>query len=84
MTCLSQSLQCRGEFFGPNERSFATLHDSDFASASSYCKSNLLSHKCAIRYLLDCNKNQEKGQFFSCHLSNWWTSILCPLSFLPS
>ena len=51
MTCLSQSLQGRGELFGPNERSFATLHQSDFASASSYCKSNLLSHKCAIRYL---------------------------------
>ena len=58
MTCLSQPEQCRGELFRPNERSFATLHHSDFASASSYCKSNLLSHKCAIRYLLDCNKNQ--------------------------
>ena len=58
MTCLSQSEQCRGELFRPNERSFATLHHSDFASASSYCKSNLLSQKCAIRYLLDCNKNQ--------------------------
>ena len=58
MTCLSQPLQCRGELFRPNERSFATLHHSDFASASSYCKSNFLSHKCAIRYLLDCNKNQ--------------------------
>ena len=38
MTCLSQSRQCRGELFGPNERSFATLHNSDFASASSYYK----------------------------------------------
>ena len=55
MTCLSQSEQCRGELFRPNERSFATFHHSDFASASSYCKSNLLSHKCAMRYLLDCN-----------------------------
>ena len=51
MTCFSQSLPGRGELFGPNERSFATLHHSDFASASCYCKSNLLSHKCAIRYL---------------------------------
>ena len=37
MTCLSQSEQCRGELFRPNERSFATFHHSDFASASSYC-----------------------------------------------
>ena len=51
MTCLSQSLQGRGVLFGSNERSFATLHHSDFASPSSYCKSNLLSHKCVIRYL---------------------------------
>ena len=58
MAFLSQSEQCRGELFILNERSFASLHHSDFASASSYCKSNLLSHKCAIRYLLDCNKNQ--------------------------
>ena len=56
MTCLSQSEQCRGELFRPNERSFAILHD----SASSNCKSNLLSHKFAIRYLLDCNKNQAR------------------------
>ena len=48
MTCPIQSLQCRGELFGPNERSFATLHHFGFASASSYYKSNLLSHKCAI------------------------------------
>ena len=60
MTCLSQSLQCRAELFGPNERSFVTLYHSAFASASSYCKSNLLSRKCAIRYLLDCNKNQAR------------------------
>ena len=66
MTCLSQSLQCRGELFGPNERSFATFHHSDFASASSYCKSNLLSHKCAIRYLLDCNKNKARPRL-SCN-----------------
>ena len=66
MTCLSQSEQCRGELFGPNERSFATLHDSDFASASSYCKSNFLSHKCAIRYLLVCNKNQARPRL-SCN-----------------
>ena len=58
MTCLGQSEQCIGELFRPNERYFATFHHSDFASASSYCKNNLLSHKCAIRYLLDCNKNQ--------------------------
>ena len=64
MTCLSQSLQCGGELFGPNERSFATLHHSDFASASSYCKSNLLSHKCAIRYLLDCNKKKKQDPVF--------------------
>ena len=64
MTCLSQSEQCRGELFRPNEKSFATLHHSDFASASSYCKSNLLSHKCAIRYLLDCNKNQARSSSF--------------------
>ena len=51
MTCLSQSLPGRGELFGPIEKSFGTLHHSDFASASSYCKSNLLSYKCAIRYL---------------------------------
>ena len=31
MTCLSQSEQCRGEPFRPNERSLATLHHSDFA-----------------------------------------------------
>ena len=48
MTCLSQSEQCRGELFRPNERSFATLHHSDFASASSYCNCNLLSQK--MRY----------------------------------
>ena len=66
MTCLSHSLQCRGELFGPNERSFATLHDSDFASASSYCKSDLLSHQCAIQYLLDCNKNQARPRL-SCN-----------------
>ena len=59
MTCLSQSEQCRGEPFRSTERSFATLHHSYFASASSYYNSNLLSHKCAIRYLLDCNKNQK-------------------------
>ena len=58
MTCLGQSEQCKGELFRPNERYFATFHHSDFASASSYCKNNLLSHKCPIRYLLDCNKNQ--------------------------
>ena len=29
MTCLSQSEQCRGELFRPNERSFATFHHSD-------------------------------------------------------
>ena len=45
MTCLSQSLPGRGELFGPNERSFANLHHSDFASASSYCNCNLLSQK---------------------------------------
>ena len=55
MTCLGQSEQCRGEIFSPNERSFATFHHSDFAGFSNYCKSNLLSRKCAIRYLLDCN-----------------------------
>ena len=60
MTYLSQSLQCRGELFGPNERSFPTLHHSDFVSVASYCKSNLLSNKCAFRYLLDCNKNQAR------------------------
>ena len=43
---LNQPLQCRGELFRPNEKS--TLHHSDFASASSYCKSNFVSHKCAI------------------------------------
>ena len=64
MPCLSQSEQCRGELFRPNERSFATLHHSDFASASSYCNCNLLSHKCAIRYLLDCNKNQARPWSF--------------------
>ena len=58
MTCLGQSEQCGGELFKSNERYFATFHHFDFASASSYCKSNLLSHKCVIRYLLDCNKNQ--------------------------
>ena len=51
MTYLSKSEQCRGELFRPNERSFATFHHSDFASASSYCKSKLLSHKCVIQYL---------------------------------
>ena len=66
MTCLSQSLQCRLELFGPNERYFATLHHSDFASVSSYYKSNLLSHKCAIRYLLVCNKNQARPRL-SCN-----------------
>ena len=60
MTCLSQSLQGRGELFGPNERSFTIFHHFDFASASRYCKSNLSSHKCAIRYLLDCNNNQAR------------------------
>ena len=64
MTCLSQSLQCRGELFRLNERSFATLHHSDFASASSYCKSNLLSHKCAIRHFLYCNKKSSKSSSF--------------------
>ena len=58
MTCLSQSEQCRGELFRPNERSFATFRHSDFASASSYWNCNLLSQKRAIRYLLNCNKNQ--------------------------
>ena len=58
MTCLGQSEQCRGEPFRPNERYFATFHHFDFASASRYCENNLLSHKCAFRYLLDCNKNQ--------------------------
>ena len=48
MTCLGQSEQCGGELFRPNERSFSTLHHSDFASASSYCKTNFSSHKCAI------------------------------------
>ena len=51
MTCLGQSEQCRGELFRPNERYFATFYHFDFASASSYCQSNLLSHKCAIQYL---------------------------------
>ena len=64
MTCLGHSEECRGELFRPNERYFATYLHFDFASASSYCKSNLLSHKYAIRYLLDCNKNQP-----SLHLS---------------
>ena len=58
MTCVGQSEQCREKLFRSNERYFATFHHFDFASASSYCKSNLLSHKCAIRYLLDCNKSQ--------------------------
>ena len=58
MTCLGQAEQCRGELFRPKERYFATFHHFDFASASSYCKSNLISHKCAIQYLKDCNKNQ--------------------------
>ena len=58
MTCLSQSEECRGELFRPNEQSLATLHHSDFSSASNYCNCNLLSQKCAIRYMLDCNKNQ--------------------------
>ena len=31
MTCHSQSEQCRGELFRPNEQSFASLHHSDFA-----------------------------------------------------
>ena len=66
MTCLSQSEQCRGELFRPDEKSFATLHHSHFVSASSYWKSNLLSHKCTIRYLLDCNKNQERHRL-SCN-----------------
>ena len=66
MTCLSHSMQCKEELFGPNERSFATLHDSDFASASNYCESNLLSHKCAIRYVLACNKNQARPRL-SCN-----------------
>ena len=53
MTYLSKSEQCRGELFRPNERSFATFHHSDFASASSYCKSNFyhinaLSNICKI------------------------------------
>ena len=58
MTCLGQSEQCIGELFRSNERSSATFHHFDFASASSYCKSNVLSYKCAIRYSLDCNNNQ--------------------------
>ena len=58
MTCFNQSEQCRGELFRLNERSFATLHHSDWASASNFCKSNLLSHKCAVGYFLYCNKNQ--------------------------
>ena len=68
MTGLSQSEQSRGELFRPNERSFTVLHHPDFASASSYCKINLLSHKCAIRYLLDCNKNQARPPL-SCNQS---------------
>ena len=58
MTCLSRSEQCRGELYRPRERSFATFHRSDFASALSYYNCNILSQKRAIRYLLDCNKNQ--------------------------
>ena len=53
MTFLSQSQQCRGELFRPTERSFGSLHHSDFESASSYCNCKLLSQKHAIRYLLD-------------------------------
>ena len=64
MTCLSQSMQCRGELFRLNERSFATLHHSDFESASSYSNSNFLSHKCAIGYFLCCNKKSSKSSFF--------------------
>ena len=45
MICLSQSEQCKGQLFRPNERSFATLHHSDFASASSYCNCKFLSQK---------------------------------------
>ena len=41
MTCFSQSEQFRGQSFRPNERSFATLHHSDFASASNYCNCNI-------------------------------------------
>ena len=65
MTCLSQSLKCRGELFTLNERSFATLHHSDFANASSYSKSNRLSHKFAIRYFLYCKKKKKKSSMSS-------------------
>ena len=71
MNCLGQSEQCIGELFRPNERYFATFHHSDFASASSYCKNNLLSHKCAIRYLLDCNKNQQVYVFYATKSVKW-------------
>ena len=66
MTCLDQSEQFRGELLRPNERYFATFHHFDFVSASSYCKSNLLSDKWAIPYLLDCNENQASLRF-SCN-----------------
>ena len=71
MTCLDQSEQCRGELLRPNERYFATFHHFDFVSASSYCKSNLLSDKCAIRYLLDCNKNQASLRFHATKSVKW-------------
>ena len=71
MTCLGQSEQCRGELFRSNERSFATFRHFDLSSASIYCKSNLLSYKCAVRYLLDCNKNQASRFFHATKSVKW-------------
>ena len=58
MTCLSQSEQCRGEPFRPNERSLANLHHSDFARCFKLLQLQHLITKTRYRYLLYCNKNQ--------------------------
>ena len=70
MTCLSQSEQCRGELFRPNERSFATFDHSDLQVLQAIVRATL-SHKCAIRYLYDYNKIKQIFVFNATKSVKW-------------